>query len=298
MAVIKITNWGGEAPSLSDRALKPDQAAIAKNLYPRVNEFRPLQEDTVVVAALPGGVSNPKTLFRLERKADGTLNSDPATGWTTSSEVMSYAKGQINDDLTGRTYYSFDTGPATPPRVKDAGINPARDGLPVTTAVDKVLGVPAPVNAPKVTLIVGDELTPEEFDATVKIKITEVAAKVRASVSFQLVGAYAVDATAPGYLATAITGVVATEVVTGGGTGSTGGTVTIGGSGTSTPTALTDITLGTGGTITKGITGWLYTAVGGAVTTMYENGQVYLWRPTSGDAYAAYKVVNGEIVFA
>lgn len=205
MAVIKITNFAGEAPSLSARSLGVGFSALAKNLYARVGEFRPLQDDAVVVPTLPGGASNPKTLFRLERKADGTLNTDMTTGWITSDKVMSYAKGQINDDMTGRTYYSFDDGSA-PPRVMDAGINPARDGMPVTAAVNKPLGVPPP-GKPMVTALLGNDFTYQDYEKLVQAKELEVATAVRKTVKFGFIGYDMAGAGIPGFINRTVTGI-------------------------------------------------------------------------------------------
>lgn len=287
MAVIKLQVFGGEVPSLSARSLPADKARISANLHPGVSEFRPLRENKMVATL---AMSNPLSLHRLERKGDGTLNDDPSTGWLPYTGLRSFAKGQVNDDLTGRTYYSFDDGSA-PPRVMDAGVNPARDGLPVSAAVDKLLGIPPP-KAPQVELLVGDELTHDEFADLMKLKTAEVATQVRSCASFQLVGAYVVGASTPGYLASIVTGVVTSIPVAGGGS-TGGGTVVIGGTGAVVaPTPLTPVNLGTGGSVAYGITGWVYTATGGAVTQLQAGGQVYLWEGN------AYKVVNNEIVFA
>lgn len=271
MAVIKITTFGGEVPSLSARALPADKARISHNLYPGVGEFRPLAENKGVATI---GVSNPKSLFRLERKADGTLNDDPATGWLPYAGLRSFAKGQINDDLTGRTYYSFDDGSAAP-RVMDAGVNPARDGLEVAAAVDKPLGIPAP-QAPKVELLVGDELTPDEYAGVMQIKTAEITQAVRANAAFSLIGTVTVGDSTPGYLTDVVSGVVAPALVPGGGT-SGGGTVVIGGSGgVVPPTAPVQVTLTSGGVYYPATSPvWLHTYVVGGVTQVLSAGTIY-----------------------
>ena len=283
MAVIKINNFGGEVPSLSARALPADKARISYNLYPGVDEFRPLLENKDVATV---GSSNPLSLFRLDRKPDGTLNDDHATGWLTYAGLRSFAKGQINDDLTGRTYYSFDDGSA-PPRVMDAGVNPARDGLAASAAVDKPLGVPAP-NAPKVELLVGDELTPDEYAGVMQIKTAEITQAVRANAAFSLIGTVAVGDSTPGYLATVVSGVVAPALVPGGGTSGGGVVVVGGGGGVIPPAAPTVVVLPEGAYFYNPYLGHTYTPAGG-VMQILQSGYIY---SADGHTYAINSATN------
>jgi hypothetical protein len=144
MAVVKIENFGGEMPSVSPRMLGAAGAQENRNLYTGIAEFRPLMLDAAVAGCPP----DTKTMHRFARKADGTFNADPATGWIFSQNLRSYVKGQINDERTERTYYSVDDG-SEPPRAIDV------------TGADRKLGVPRPVK-PAVSLSVTDELTQEE----------------------------------------------------------------------------------------------------------------------------------------
>jgi hypothetical protein len=144
MAVVKIENFVGEFPSVSPRALGAGGAQENRNLLTGVTEFRPLSLDTATTGCPPGT----KTMHRLDRKADGEFNSDPATGWIFSQNLRSYVKGQINDERTERTYYTVDDG-SEPPRAIDVN------------GANRKLGVPRPVK-PSVSLNVKDELTPEE----------------------------------------------------------------------------------------------------------------------------------------
>jgi hypothetical protein len=136
---IKITNFGGLHPKASPRALPSDGAQIAKDLQPGNREFRPLGQDTQVVAS--SGVTNPKTIYRFQHKSDGTFNTDMTTGWIVKAIEMSFVKGQINDDTTERTFATSDDG-SNPPWVYDA----------TDTVTGRRLGVPAPTDAP--TLVV------------------------------------------------------------------------------------------------------------------------------------------------
>jgi hypothetical protein len=140
---IKITILGGVFPAALPRALPDVGAQKAQNLLARTTEFRPLLTD---VAAATSAVSNPKTLYRLSRRADGTLNSDHSTGWITNAGHVNYVRGQIDDDLSERTYYTYADG-SQPPRARNA------------LGEDRKLGVPAPSQAPVATLVDVDELS-------------------------------------------------------------------------------------------------------------------------------------------
>ena len=129
MTAIKITNFAGEIPRMSPRALPVDAAQVNSNLLATSTEFRPLADDSVTGPA----VAESKTLYRLSRKADGSLRTDPAEGWLTNADDMSYVKGQINDDATERTYLTFNDG-TRKPRVIDA------------LGADRLLGVPPPLS--------------------------------------------------------------------------------------------------------------------------------------------------------
>lgn len=146
MPTIKVQNFLGEVPRLPARSLG-DNAQKANNLLATATEFRPLQADTTVAA----GTANSPSLYR--------LTSAPGT-WLTNGDV-SYAKGQLNDDTTERTYVSYD-GAAQPPRVIDnAGGN-------------RQLGVPKPTTKPTVTANIVDEVSTAEIPALIEAQITAV----------------------------------------------------------------------------------------------------------------------------
>ena len=224
MTVLQVLNFGGEVPSASARTLPPGSARTARNLHPRVGEFRPLNEALFKATVAVGS----KALHRLERKADGTFAEDMSTGWLAYPQVMSFAKGQINDDLTGRVYYSFDSGTETPPRVMDAGINPTRDGLAVAAAVDKPLGIPAP-GKPTVAALIGEEFTPDEYNDLVALKTREVETVIRKNAVFTLLGSALASNSTPGYMDIAVTASATT--VTPGTTNTTTGAVEVAGGG-------------------------------------------------------------------
>lgn len=141
MAVIKIGAFGGEFPSTSPRALPSNAAQVAFNILASTPEYRPLAGDSATATST---VSNPKTLYRLARTASGEFSTVMSTGWITKAEVVNYVKGQVNDDATERTYYTFGDG-SQAPRVMDV------------TGQDRKLGVPAPTEVPTVVA----EATPQ-----------------------------------------------------------------------------------------------------------------------------------------
>lgn len=146
MPTIKVQNFLGEVPRLPARSLG-DNAQKANNLLATAVEFRPLQADTQVAT----GTANSPSLYR--------LTSAPGT-WLTNGDV-SYAKGQLNDDTTERTYVSYD-GAAQPPRVID------------NAGGDRQLGVPKPTTKPTVTANIVDELSTAEIPAVIDAQITAV----------------------------------------------------------------------------------------------------------------------------
>jgi hypothetical protein len=152
---IKITNFGGLYPKAEARAIPDDGAQTALDLLPGIREFRPLGQDTVVVANT--GITNPKTIYRLARTAGGAFNTDMTTGWIVKAAEMSFVKAQINDDTTERTFATFDDG-STPPRVYDAS----------DLVTGRQLGVPAPTDAPTLSVVVVPQFTTDDRAAAIK----------------------------------------------------------------------------------------------------------------------------------
>lgn len=152
MAKIDLTVFGGLVPKASARALSADAAQVAHDIESTTHEFRPVAGDTQVVAN--SGVNNPLTLYRFQIKSNGTPNDDFTTGWLVSALRKSYAKGQVNSDITERTYVSTDDG-SVPPHAID------------NTGQDRVLGVPAPTSAPTITVNVSDEFTTEDRSGSI-----------------------------------------------------------------------------------------------------------------------------------
>lgn len=144
MAVFKVTNFGGQIPRVSPRALPADAAQRNENLLTTSVEFRPLAGDSDVSAATEGA----KSIYRLPRNMDGSIRTDDSTGWITDVADKNYAAGQLNDDATARTTVSWNDG-SQPPRVIDA------------KGANRLLGVPAPAK-PVATLIASSQFTRED----------------------------------------------------------------------------------------------------------------------------------------
>lgn len=179
MAVIKLNNFGGEFPSASARSLPAGAARINSNLLATSAEFKPLLGELVVSNI---NVSNPKTIRRFAKTLAGQPDiRDFTASWVAIAELLYFAKGQINDDLTERTYYSSE---AYPPSVFD------------NTGFNKRLGVPAP-GVPTVSVEITNEYTYDE-DANARIRIPgDMEAAVVASATQVRIGT-APDPTATG----------------------------------------------------------------------------------------------------
>lgn len=146
MTIIKIDSFGGELPSVSPRNIGKNGASTAKNLFAPTPEFRPLSTDSTIATTLSN--SNPVTLYKTYRSTAGGAANSETQGWRSNSVLVNYVKGQIDDDQTERTYYSYNDG-VTAPRAFDVA------------GVDKLLGVPAP-DKPVVVPTYVDEYTVEE----------------------------------------------------------------------------------------------------------------------------------------
>ena len=155
MSIIKLSTFAGEAPSVSPRSMGESSAVTAKNLYAPTPEFRPLADDTTIGLTL--AVSNPATLYKQQRTVTGAPVYSETAGWRATAAVLSYSKGQIDDDQTERTYYSYNDG-VTAPRAFDVA------------GVDKPLGITPPSAAPVVTLNAAQKYTvPEDTAARIAI---------------------------------------------------------------------------------------------------------------------------------
>ena len=136
MAVIKITSLGGIEPSVPARALPDNGAQEARNINPASPTFRALLSDALVGAC----ANNPATIFRFDRNPDGTVNTSDSTGWQSDTRALNLVRQQIDDDTTGKVYYTPADGSA-PMRWRNA------------LGVDRQAGVPAPTAAPTITSI-------------------------------------------------------------------------------------------------------------------------------------------------
>jgi len=183
MAVIKLNNLGGISPSTLPRNLPANSAQTANNLQPNTTEFRPLASD-LVVATVPD--TNPRSLYRFARNADGTLITSPTAGWRSHALGVTVAKSQLNDDRTERTYFTFDDGSAPPREFDNQG--GARQ-----------LGIPAPTVKPTVTAVDVYAFTEDRKSAEIKVAVQSAVSKVELNAVSALVGLGSAFA-APGWL--------------------------------------------------------------------------------------------------
>ena len=158
MAGIKLISFGGEMPSVSERALPATAARAAQNLYARTSEFLPLTEDQSTGVAS----GNPKYLHKFTRNATGGL-ATVSEGWLYSDTYSNFARGQLNGDFTERTFLSTPGGVSAP-------------WVQTATGVSRQLGVPAPTVAPIATISEGEQFSVEDAIAaapTMRAKIAD-----------------------------------------------------------------------------------------------------------------------------
>lgn len=180
MSVLKINNFGGIAPAMSVRELPAEGAQIAENVAAEVNELRPVLDHQTIPGVL--SVSNPKTIYRLSRKADGTFNTDMTQGWRSYAAVTNLVKGQINGDTLERTYLTDGAGAYAPRQIDASG-------------GDRQLGVPAPAK-PVVALNAGSYFTEENRKGALAKLKADIIAAIKANLTRTKLGAtYTNDAT-------------------------------------------------------------------------------------------------------
>jgi hypothetical protein len=112
-----------------------------------------------------------------------------SAGWIVKAGEMSFVKAQINDDTTERTYATFDDGSAAP-RVYDAS----------DLVTGRLLGVPAPANAPTVTVNVVDEFTTDEKNQGIDAALLYIKNNVAVDMQPVWLGADHPGTSVPGYV--------------------------------------------------------------------------------------------------
>ena len=171
MSVLNISSFGGEMPSASARALPNGAARSSTNLLATSNEFRPLAGDvTVATPTATAGLS----LYRLSRSAGGAFNTNMATGWISTAIGAEYVKGQVDDNLTERTYVTASDGSVAPLVFDNLGAT-------------KSLGVPAPAK-PVCSLNVVLSYTPEQDALARKTIPLEIFNAIKASLGGTILG--------------------------------------------------------------------------------------------------------------
>ena len=148
MVKLVVDNFGGEIPRMDPRALPPGAAQVSKNLLASATEFRPLQQDQSVTTA----TTNAKSLYRFNRKSDGTFHTIDSEGWTTSTDDLNFVRGAVNDDALERSFVSNNLGTDYPKMVD-------------ITGASRRLGVPTPTTAPACTLNAVSQFTSGDANA-------------------------------------------------------------------------------------------------------------------------------------
>lgn len=141
MPVIRINDFGGERPSVSPRYLQEKSAQVASNLLASTPEFRPLLGAGTSVS-LGAFASDPKTIYKYPQQSGS---------WYSSMSVVNMVRGQINGDPNELTYMTYQDGSA-PPNIYPSGL---------------VLGVPAPLSAPTVTVNTVAQFTESDRSAAI-----------------------------------------------------------------------------------------------------------------------------------
>lgn len=186
MAVIKIINFGGVLPAVSERALPAENAVQAEGLLASTPEFRPLLEEVEYAGVL--SESSPGTIYRMARTDTGAPNTDPEEGWLAYTSYTNLVRWPQNDADTERTSVTDGEG-GYPPRVID------------NEGEDRLLGVPPPAK-PVVTLNAGDYYTEQEREndiANLKFGIVD---SIRLALTPAKMGATYTDDALPGFLET------------------------------------------------------------------------------------------------
>lgn len=153
MTAIKINTFGGILPSVDPRNLPAEGAQTAQNLSLRFGDFRPLRGPGASVATVAAGT---KSIFRT-----------PSGVWLSSTNDVNYVNGQINDAATERVYL---TGRQAYPEAWQGGSY-------------RRLGVPAPVDAPAVVVVEGEQFSTDDADDSIEATITAISAAVSASLT-------------------------------------------------------------------------------------------------------------------
>lgn len=116
MAVIRVTEFGGEAPRVDPRDLPVGGATVNSNLLATSSDFRPVKSPLSVATAtdFAGTVTNAKCLFRRMRGADGQLRTGVSDGWYANALDLNFVRYPSADNATERTAVSYNDGSAAP----------------------------------------------------------------------------------------------------------------------------------------------------------------------------------------
>lgn len=116
MAIIRVTDFGGEAPRVEQRDLPAGGATVNNNLLATSSDFRPLRSPLSVATAsdFASTVTNAKSLFRRMRGSDGQLRTGSSDGWYANALDLNFVRFPSADNATERTAVSFNDGSVAP----------------------------------------------------------------------------------------------------------------------------------------------------------------------------------------
>ena len=150
MAGFKVDNFSGVTPRLGPRLLPNNGAQVAQNAKLFSGELRSWQQSTAIYTPTVSG--NLQSMYRMY----STSGTSTTSYWLTWAADVDARKGPIAGDSSFRLYYTGDTSSA----LSAAGPRKTNLGLATNNGVNYPndyleMGVPAPANAPVVTVVAG-----------------------------------------------------------------------------------------------------------------------------------------------
>lgn len=151
MAKIRVSQFGGIAPSVDPRNLPPSGAQTAENLTLRYGDFRPVNGVGASVATVPSGTVS--------------IHRTPSGTWLSSTADANFVNNQVFDASAERVYA---TGHAAYPEAWEGGTY-------------RRLGVPAPTTAPSAVVVAGAEFSTDERNIAYRALVDSMLATAAAN---------------------------------------------------------------------------------------------------------------------
>ena len=144
MAKIRVSQFGGIAPSVDPRNLPPSGAQTAENLTLRYGDFRPVNGVGASVASVPSGTVS--------------VHRTPSGTWLSSTSDANFVNNQVFDASAERVYA---TGHAAYPEAWEGGTY-------------RRLGVPAPTSAPTTTASSTSQFSTDDRTAAIRAIVSGI----------------------------------------------------------------------------------------------------------------------------